>query len=301
LIYVFGHNFPYTDIDSIVSSVAFAHLLSVTGQPAQAVLLNPVGLKRDTLEVLRKLAGFPRPYSVTKNELLIGEFALVDHNDPIQSYGFLGINKTPLYCIDHRPDAGFALGEKQIDFVGATSTLIAERLITEGVKLTPILAKALVYAISTDTRGLRIKVSQRDHAVIDYLYSAYSIDAPLDVVKKHTEMAQDVSKMSIEEILNSSLKEYLDRRLGVSMLDIDNDEYLMRLDEVLKKAREDTRYDLYVLMVNQLHRDNTIVYYVDRSFGCFPLQETFGELISRSQDLIPSIMKQFRLMTEGIN
>jgi Inorganic pyrophosphatase/exopolyphosphatase len=289
LIYVFGHNFPYTDVDSIVSSVAFAHLLSVAGQPAQAVLLNPEGLKRDTLEVLGKLE-VPRPCLVTKNKLLTGELALVDHNDPMQSYGFLGINKIPLYCIDHRTDAGFALGEKHIDMVGATSTLIAERLIKEGVKFTPMLAKALVYAISTDTRGLKIKVGQRDYAVIDFLYSAYSIDVPLDVIKKHTVMAQDVSKMSIEEILNSSLKEYLNRRIGVSMLDIDNDEYVMRLDEVLTKARENARYDLYVLMVNRLHRDNTIVYYIDRSFDCFPSQETFGQLISRSHDLIPYII-----------
>ncbi len=291
MIYVFGHNFPYTDLDSLVSSVAFAHLLSAAGRPAQAVLLNPEGIKQDTLEVLEKLEGFPRPSLVTKNELRIGEFALVDHNDPLQSYGFLGITKIPLYCIDHRSDAGFELGEKQIELVGATSTLIAERLIKEGVKFRPLLAKALVYAISTDTRGLRIKVDQRDQAVIDYLYSAYALNVPLDVVKKQTVMAQDVSGMSAAEILNSSLKEYLNRRIGVSMLDIDNDEYVTRLDEVLTKAKENTRYDLYVLMVNQLHKDNTIVYYVDRAFGCFPAKETYGELISRSRDLIPEIMK----------
>jgi inorganic pyrophosphatase/exopolyphosphatase len=293
LIYVFGHNFPYTDVDSIVSSVAFAQLLVAAGQPAQAVLLNPEGLKQDTLEVLGKLEGFSWPCLVTKDKLLIGEFALVDHNDPMQSYGFLGIDKIPLYCIDHRPDAGFALGEKQIDMVGATSTLIAERFISEGVKFTPLLAKALIYAISTDTRGLKIKVDQRDHAVIDYLYSTYSVDVPLDIVKRDTVIAQDVSKMSIEEILNSSLKEYMDGRIGVAMLDIDKDEYVMRLNKVLAMAGEGTRYNLFVLMVNQLHKDNTIVYYVDRSFGCFPLQENFGQLISRSQDLIPSIIAAF--------
>jgi hypothetical protein len=153
-----------------------------------------------------------------------------------------------------------------------------------------MLAKALVYAISTDTRGLKIKVNQRDQAVIDYLYKAYSIDVPLDTVKKDTVMAQDVSEMSADQILNSALKKYLDQRIGVSMLDINNDEYLMRLEEVLANARKNTQYDLYVLMVNQLHKDNTIVYYVDRSFGCFPSQETYGQLISRSQVLIPSIM-----------
>lgn len=291
MIYVFGHNFPYTDVDSIVSSVAFAHLLVAAGQPAQAVLLNPEGLKQDTVEVLGKLGDFSWPSFVTKDKLLIGDLALVDHNDPMQSYGFLRISKIPLYCIDHRPDAGFAVGEKQIEMVGAASTLIAERLIKEGVDFTSLLAKALVYAISTDTRGLKIKVNQRDHAVIDYLYKAYSIDVPLDTVKKDTVMAQDVSEMSADEILNSALKEYLDRRIGVSMLDIDNDEYLMRLDEVLTSAEKNTQYDLYVLMVNQLHKDNTIVYYVDRYFGCFPSQETYGQLISRSQVLIPYIME----------
>lgn len=289
MIYVFGHNFPYTDVDSIVSSVAFARLLVAAGQPAQAVLLNPEGLKQDTLEVLGKLKEFPWPCLVTKDKLLIGNFALVDHNDPMQSYGLWGINKIPLYCIDHRSDAGFAVGEKQIEMVGAASTLVAERYIKEGVKLTPLLAKALVYAISTDTRGLKIKVDQRDYAVIDYLYSTYSIDVPLDIVKRDTVIAQDVSQMSSAEILNSSLKEYLDQRIGVSMLDIDNDEYLMRLDEVLAIGKS-TSYDLFVLMVNQLHRDTTIVYYVDKSYGCFPSQETFGKLISRSHELIPSIM-----------
>ncbi|MHB8125752.1 MAG: hypothetical protein ACYDEJ_08955 [Desulfitobacteriaceae bacterium] len=288
---MFGHNYPYTDVDSIVSSVAFAQLLNVTDGPAQAVLLNPDGPKQDTQAVLGKLQGFCWPSLVTKNELMVGDLALVDHNDPMQSYGFLGVNKKPLYCIDHRPDGGLIAGEKQIEMVGATCTLIAERLRKEGVKLTSLLAKALLYAICTDTRGLKIKVDQRDFAIIDYLYSAYPIDVPLDIIKKHTVMAQDVINMSVEEIVNSSLKEYLDRRIGVSMLDVDNDNYVSRLDEVLTTLRERVQYDLYVLMLNQLHRDTTIVFYIDRSFGCFPSQETYDYLISRSRDLIPSIMR----------
>jgi inorganic pyrophosphatase/exopolyphosphatase len=293
LIYVFGHNYPYTDIDSIVSSVAFAYFLKTAGQPARAVLLNPATVKSEVSEVLGKLEGLMLPPLVTKWELGTGELALVDHNDPAQSYGFWGISKIPLYCIDHRTDSGLVAAEKQIEMVGATSTMIAERIRKAGMKITPLLAKALIYAISTDTRGLKIKTGQRDLAVIDDLYSTYPIDVPLETVRKHTVTAQDVSRMSPEEILGSSLKEYREGRIAVAMLDVANEDYAGRLKEILKIARGEQQYDLYVLMVNCLHKDRTIVYYVDRCF-CFPEQEDYNYLLSRSHDLMPAIFRKIK-------
>ncbi|HWQ89929.1 MAG TPA: DHH family phosphoesterase [Desulfitobacteriaceae bacterium] len=293
MIYVFGHNYPYTDLDSVVSSVAFAYLLEATGRPARAVLLNPNALKSDVIGVLGKLEGFVLPLLVTKSELMAGELALVDHNEPRQSYGFLGISKIPLYCIDHRTDSGLTAVEKQIEIVGATSTLVAERIKKAGVKLTPILAKALVYAISSDTRGLKIKTNQRDLVVIAYLYSTYAIDVPLLIVQQQTVTAQDVTSMSVEKILASNLKEYQEGRIAVAMLDVANDEdYAERLDEILQRARKDQCYGLYVLMINHLHRDATTVYYIDNYFGCFPEQENYDCLISRSHDLIPAILRK---------
>jgi inorganic pyrophosphatase/exopolyphosphatase len=292
MIYVFGHNYPYTDLDSVVSAVAFAYLLRATGRPAQAVLLNPAGLTRDVTEVLGKLEGSVLPPLVTKCELRAGELALVDHNDPLQSYGFWGISKIPLYCLDHRIDSGLVAVEKQIEIVGATSTLVAERIEKAGVKLTPMLAKALVYAISSDTRGLKIKTDQRDLAVIDNLYSTYAIDVPLQIVQKQTVTAQDVTRMSLEEILGSNLKEYREGRIAVAMLDIANDDYTGRLHEILKRARNSSCYDLFVLMINCLHRDTTTVYYIDNYFGSFPEQANYDHLISRSQDLIPAILSK---------
>jgi inorganic pyrophosphatase/exopolyphosphatase len=292
MIFVFGHNYPYTDLDSVVSSVAFAYLLEATGWPARAVLLNSAALKSDVSEVLGKLEGFVLPPLVMKSELMAGELALVDHNDPLQSYGLWEISKIPLYCIDHRTDSGLAAVEKQIEMVGAASTMVAERIKKAGVKLTPILAKALVYAISSDTRGLKIKTDQRDLAVIAYLYSTYAIDVPLEIVQKQTVTAQDLIHMSLEEILGSNLKEYRDGRIAVAMLDIANEDYAGRLDEILQRARKDQRYGLYVLMVNHLHRDTTTVYYIDNYFGCFPEQENYDRLISRSHDLIPAIFSK---------
>ena len=41
MIYVLGHNYAYTDVDSIVSSIVLADMLNQKGCPAEPVIVNP--------------------------------------------------------------------------------------------------------------------------------------------------------------------------------------------------------------------------------------------------------------------
>lgn len=54
--------------------------------------------------------------------------------------------------------------------------------------------------------------------------------------------AQDAARMPVDDIIRSSLKEYLDQRIGVVRLDVDNDDYQMRIGEVLAAVKETTKH-----------------------------------------------------------
>lgn len=270
MILVFGHNFSYTDIDSIASSIALAYILKAKGKDSKAVIINKDAIQDSEKNIISQIRGLQLPEFASKEMILNNEIAIVDHNDPDESFGALGINKTPVFCIDHHLDTGIKADEKIIKKVGAAATLVAQLAKDNKIKLPDSIAEALVFGILCDTKGFKSKkTTQEDKDMVEYLYSAYHIERSVQEIILLVILDTDISNMTIEEIMNNDLKEYNNDLVGIASMEVTDDDFLLRIDEI-KKEGWNTKYELYVFMLFKFHKDETTVYYFDKKYKCFP-------------------------------
>ncbi|MGE5652769.1 MAG: DHH family phosphoesterase [Bacillota bacterium] len=290
MIAVIGHNFSYTDVDSVISSIVLAEMLRWRGLDAFPALINPSAVCGAGPAILAHAGVATLPRLLSAEDLDHYDIALVDHNDPMESYGQLGVSKRPVLCIDHHMDTGLDAEKKVILKVGSTCTILTGMIRDEVIPISDALAKMLVYGIACDTKGLTSKkTSTADLQAIDYLYSHYDIDDELPVVAKRVMVSVDVKQLTIAELIHHGLKEYRDGTVGIASIEVTDDEYLKRLPEI-QDAAQRVSYPLYVLAVFAHHTKTTHVLFFDRSFGCFPPEKRYDQLISRAQDLVPWIM-----------
>ena len=289
---VIGHNYSYTDLDSIISSVIFAEIWTALGHPSKAVLINPKGIKESTINILEHIGNIEIPKIVLKTELENSDLILVDHNNPEESYGKLGINQTPYMIIDHHLDIGLSPVHKMIERVGSTCTLITEISKAEGIRLTERQARALAFGILSDTRGLKgRKTSERDIKMIHYLYKEYIIYESVETIAEMILKPTNIQMMSINDILRNSLKEYQNGSIGIAAIEVADDSYKERLEEILNKGPQ-MGYGLYILMIIKYHVQETEILYFDRDFLLFPKRERRNGLVSRGQDFAPEILER---------
>lgn len=290
MIAVIGHNFSYTDVDSVVSSIVLSEILNWRGLDAFPALINPSAVQGAGPAILAHAGVTLLPQLLSAEELDRCDLALVDHNDPLESYGRLGLTKRPVLCIDHHMDMGVEADQKIIMKVGATCTILVQMIRDERTPINDRLAKMLVYGIASDTRGLTSKkTSPLDIEMIQYLYDRYAIDDPLSVVVKRVVISVDVKKLTLDELLNHTLKEHCGGEIGIASIEVSDDEYRERLPDIQAVAWS-TRYPLYVFAVFAHHTKSSEVFFFDRHFGCFPLSKHYDQLISRGQDLVPWIL-----------
>jgi len=301
MIYVLGHNYPQTDVDSIISSIVLADMLNQKGRPAKPVIINPNAINQVSIDIIGRIGGLELPELETLEEVINYKIVLVDHNNPLESYGFCLTNKAPgnistikmpILCIDHHADSGYPAKVKVIERVGSTCTLLTEILRNDNIRLSDLLVRALVYGIVCDTKGLKSrKTCQRDRKAINYLYNNYKIRVAINKVIEHVLAFTDILSMDIEQILSNSLKEYDNGNIGIASIEVLNDDYMTRLEEIKERAVH-TKYPLYILMILKQHKNETLVYYFDRKYHVFPEVERYEGLISRSQDLVPYVLSK---------
>lgn len=297
MIYCFGHCFPYTDIDSLVGSVLLEKYFKFQNKEAEAVYFNEDALRESTLDIF-KLTGLKMPRLIDKEELSREnvEFALVDHNDIMESFGFFDIEKEVLLCIDHHTIQS-NLKAKEIRFkkIGAACSMIAEMFIEKNLEFTNDLAKGCVIGIISDTMGLRnAKTSERDREIVKYLYKNYNIDISFRELVEKTVKQVMFRNMTIERILTNSLREYNNGRVGISQIFVLNEDYKKRISDILEEGKK-MKYDLYIFALHIQKENRSVVYYFDRKYNIFPVYEEYDRVISRSRDLLPHVLTQIKL------
>lgn len=297
MIYCFGHCFPYTDIDSLVGSVLLEKYFKLQNKEAEAVYFNEDALRESTLDIF-KLTGLKMPRLIDKEELSREnvEFALVDHNDIMESFGFFDIEKEVLLCIDHHTIQS-NLKAKEIRFkkIGAASSMVAEMFIEKNLEFTDDLAKGCVIGIISDTMGLRnAKTSERDREIVKYLYKNYNIDISFRELVEKTVKQVMFRNMTIERILTNSLREYNNGRVGISQIFVLNEDYKKRISDILEEGKK-MKYDLYIFALHIQKENRSVVYYFDRKYNIFPVYEEYDRVISRSRDLLPHVLTQIKL------
>ena len=155
---VTGH--PAPDTDAAVSSLFEAWRLTVGGTPAVPILQGK--LSRETAWLLGDLA-FP---TIPKTS---GQWVLTDHHDVNRYDGEV------VSIVDHHPVAdgeNVAGIDVCIRPVGAATTMVAERVKQDGLKLDAACARILLGAILLDTEGLSpYKAKPEDVAMAEWLVS----------------------------------------------------------------------------------------------------------------------------------
>ncbi len=297
MIYCFGHCFPYTDIDSLVGSVLLERYYQLQNKEAEAVYFNEEALRESTLDIF-KLTGLKMPRLIDKAELSKEnvEFAIVDHNDVMESFGYLDIEKEVLLCVDHHTiQSNLKVKEIRFKKIGATCSIIAEMFIEKNIELSNELAKGCIIGIISDTMGLRnAKTSERDREIVKYLYKNYNIDISFRELVDKTVKQVMFRNMTIDRILTNSLREYNNGKVGIAQIFALNEDYKNRIPDILEEGKK-TKYDLYIFALHIQKENKSVVYYFDKKYNIFPVYEEYNRVISRSKDLLPYVLTQIKL------
>lgn len=297
MIYCFGHCFPYSDIDSLVGSVLLKEFYLLQNIEAEAVYFNENALRESTIDIFR-LSGLDMPLLVKKEDLENDdiEFAMVDHNDITESFGYFNIDKEVLLCVDHHTiQSNLKAREIRFKKIGATCSIIADMFIDKGLKFTDELAKGCVIGIISDTMGLRnAKTSPRDREIVKYLYKNYNIDIGFKELVEKTITQVMFRNMTIDRILSNSLREYNGGKIGIAQIFALNKEYKERIPEIIVEGNK-TNYELYIFALHIVKENRSIVFYFDKRYNIFPAKEEYNRVISRSRDLLPRVFNQIRL------
>lgn len=294
MIYVFGHCFPFTDLDSLAGSAGLAQLLKKEGREAKAVLLEGAGIKSTSTALMEK-CGLRMPVNVSIDEIADekNEVALVDHNNPYESFARYGLEKKIFLCVDHHYiEDNFRFETLIYKKTGAACTIVAEMYRLHHVKMEDWVAKALFYGIISDTMGLKsIKTSELDRKTVRWLHEEHNIDVSVETVAAEVIDAVDILNMDIDRLLVNSLKEYFEGEIGISRVVVLSDDYLSRMDEILREAGK-MEYRLFAYVIYRQHEEKTEVFFFDRHYGVFPEKAVYDGFISRSQELLPMIMEK---------
>jgi inorganic pyrophosphatase/exopolyphosphatase len=161
----------YVDIDAYAGSIAYAELLQLQGQEAEAVSTAP--LNESITDTVRSWqAPLTTDYPTTAKDT----FTLIDVSDPAYFDKVVDITRVD-EVIDHHP--GFEehwktrLGDNaQIEFIGAACTLVYERWKVANLlgKMSVTSARLLVCGILDNTLNFGAKVTtERDTEAYDIL------------------------------------------------------------------------------------------------------------------------------------
>lgn len=297
MIYCFGHCFPYTDIDSLMGSILLEKYFKKQGRDSEAVYFNESCLRESTIEIF-KLSGLRMPRLVTKEELLDSEveFAIVDHNDIMESFGQFDIDKEVELCVDHHTiQSNLKAREIRFKKIGSACSIVVEMYLDKKFELSDDLARAAVLGIISDTMGLKnAKTSPRDKEIIKYLYRNYNIGIGFRELVQKTVTQVMFKNMNIERILSNSLREYYGGKVGIAQIFVLNDDYKKKI-EMIKKQAWETNYDLYIFALHMQKENRSVVYYFDKKYNIFPIFEEYDRVISRSKDLLPHVLNQIKL------
>ena len=203
-IYVVGHQSP--DTDTVCSAIAYADFLKKLGYDCEARIASKIN--NETKYVLNQCnMEAPEIIENVDGENLI----LVDHNEAAQAIdGIEGANV--LGIVDHHTLNPLEMSfpaRIEIEYTGATATLIALDYMKYGVEMDEMMAKLIALAILSDTSDFtNTEVTSADKMVYEKLSAIGGIE---DTEKTFSEMSaakKSYDGMTDEEIYFSDYKEY---------------------------------------------------------------------------------------------
>jgi manganese-dependent inorganic pyrophosphatase len=242
------------------------------------------------------------------------QLILVDHNEVGQSIGSLD-EADLLEVLDHHrldnPPTRLPI-RFRVDPVGSTSTLVAERIVEDGLSAPPALAGLLLAGVLSDTLSLTSPTTtRRDHEAVETLARwAFVAGSPLEgesiesFGKALLEAGAGLSTRDAAEVVAGDLKIYDSAGLhfGISQVEVTDligvDEYLEQLDGALGGLVDQRGLDFAMLMITDIVEGSSRILMRDAptilsELPYIPLEDGSLEargVVSRKKQLLPVIL-----------
>ncbi len=266
------------DLDSIISSISYAYLLSQQeGATENEIYLPLLNFYREEIDLRKDIFFLFQLLQVSTDDLLFIDdnvpldellqqdrlrFNLVDHNAlrPRQEHLSNAVER----IVDHHADENknyplLTEGNKTIAVVGSAATLVTEKILSqEHITIAPELAMMLLAPILIDTTNLQSqdKTTERDIQAAEALQSIALEIMPEGFYEELLKAKNDITGLTPAMLLSKDFKEYLDGELlyGISSLPSSvswGPENLSEIVPVIEKYAQDRGLAyLIILMTN---------------------------------------------------
>ena len=229
--YVIGHKSP--DADTIGSAIAYAWLLQQLGinaRPAAAAEVN-----RETRYAL-DLFGMAQPEILT--DAAGKQFILVDHSEYSQALD--GMKDARVVGIVDHHGIGDVRNTQRIPVLslpaGAAASIVYRMYLDCGVEMPRDMARVLLMAVLSDTKGMVSNVTQLDREAVDALRVIAEISDIGALYAGMKAAKASFEGMTVSEIFHSDYKEYTAGAVtfGVSSVYTEAEESLAELAEKIE-------------------------------------------------------------------
>ena len=305
-IYVVGHKKP--DTDTIISALAYANLLSLT-YPNKKIKAMRTGSVNDETKWVLKQCGLNEPEML--NDAIGKNIILVDHNELEQAPDNIR-EANIIEIVDHHK-IGNIETVQPISFAnkirGSTSTIIAERYFKWKIKPNKKIAKAMLFAILSDTMILKSPTTtDHDKKMVRKLKKVADVS---DYKKEGLEMLGHGSLINTgtaNHIVTVDSKEFVVKGGKVlvgqtNVVDFKGAEYryheLFEEMEYIRKKKEYLSVCLMVVHIIKLDTELLIVGDVDKLERSFERKTKNGVIylkgiVSRKKQIMPKIMEAYK-------
>jgi tRNA nucleotidyltransferase (CCA-adding enzyme) len=233
------------DFDTLGAAIGLSRLLPgsriVLSGGAHPTVRDFLALHRDEYALIERRSVNPQT---------IRSLSVVDaqRRDRLGSVaGWLDLPNIPITVYDHHRDAesDIPAQERHVEAVGATTTLIVERLQTAKILLTPIEATAMALGIHVDTGSLTFDHSTaRDALALAWLMTQ---GANLRAIAEYVDpglspMLQDLLSVALENLQSETIQGYI-----LSWVTLKTDDYVPGLSSLASRIVELTESDALLL------------------------------------------------------
>lgn len=302
---VFGHQNP--DTDTIASAIAYAHLLSETGTPAQAVALGQAN-EETTFALNYFKVDMPRVVETVANETK--QVALVDHNEAQQSVSDIH-DVEVVAVVDHHRIANFETANPlyyRAEPLGCTATILYKMYREKDVDIPQSIAGLMLSAIISDTLLFKSPTcTVEDELVAIELAAIAQVDAQeygLELLKAGT----NLSSKSVEELLNLDAKSFGmgDKTVRIAQVNTVDENELLAKQEAFELAmaveNSDNGYDLFVFVVTNILTSDSVAIVagqpkeaVEQAFNGTLVNNVISlpGVVSRKKQVVPQLTEVF--------
>ena len=231
VVYVIGHKSP--DADTVGSAIAYAWLLQQLGINAKAAATAAVN--RETQYAL-DFFDMEQPEIIT--DAAGKQFVLVDHSEYSQALD--GMKEVRVVGIIDHHGIGDVRNTQRIAVVslpvGATASIIYQMYLECRVEIPKDMARAMLMAILSDTKGMTSNVTKLDREAYDSLQAIAEIGDIGALYEGMKQAKTSFDGMTADEIFHSDYKEYLagEVTFGMGSIYTETEESLVELTEMME-------------------------------------------------------------------